>query len=118
MAILYVLIAISALSVMGGDELAGQDGPLAAVMQQVGGSSWATFLIVVALFATSKTIMSNLLGSSRLLFDVARDSEISWLQRLTAVNEKTGTPIYAIIFITIGVIVLRCHWQPKTGGES
>ena len=73
-------------------------------MEQIGGSSWATFLIVVALFATSKTIMSNLLGSSRLLFDVARDSQISWLQRLTAVNEKTGTPIYAIIFITTGVI--------------
>ena len=98
--VLYVAIAISAVSVISADKLAEVDGPLATVIEQKAGSTWVTIIVAVALFATSKTILSNLIGTSRLLYDVARDTGIGWLKRLTHVNATTDTPIPAIILIT------------------
>lgn len=100
----YLAVAVSAVSVLGADELSQEQGPLAAVLRQSAGSGWATGIVVVALFATSKTILSNILGTSRLIYDIARDGDIHWLRRLTKVNEKTDTPIVAII--CIGLIAM------------
>jgi len=103
--VIYLLIAVSAVSALDWNKLANSKGPLAQVMGTVAGKTWVTALIVVALFATSKTILSNILGSSRLLYDVARDSDIKWLQRIANVNASTNTPIRAIIAIA-GVTIL------------
>lgn len=102
--IVYVLIAISAVNVMPPTSLAKSEGPLAEVLQNVAGKSWTTALIVVALFATSKTILSNILGGSRLLFDIARDSGFNSLNKLTKVDKERGTPTFAIISIATVVI--------------
>ncbi|PHK99628.1 hypothetical protein CGL56_00845 [Neolewinella marina] len=99
--LVYLLVAVSAVSVLPPEELAQESGPLAAVLRRSAGAGWATAIVVVALFATSKTILSNILGTSRLLYDVARDGGMSWLQRLTRVNRKTGTPLPAILLITL-----------------
>ncbi|THH41576.1 APC family permease [Neolewinella litorea] len=99
--LIYLLIAVSAVSVIPPDDLARESGPLAAVLRRSAGAGWATAIVVVALFATSKTILSNILGTSRLLYDVARDGGMPWLQRLTQVNESTGTPLLATLLITL-----------------
>ena len=99
--VVYLLIAISAVSVLPTEQLAKSNGPLAEVMSTVAGPGWVTALVVVALFATSKTVLSNILGSSRLLFDVARDSSFKWMQKLTTVDEKRGTPTFSIIAISV-----------------
>jgi len=101
--VIYVLIAISSVSVLDAQKLAESDGPLAQVLQTVAGQAWVTGLIVVALFATSKTILSNILGGSRLLYDVARDSDIKWLKKLT-ILDSTNTPRFAIIAICAAVV--------------
>jgi len=102
---LYVLIAISAVSVESWDKLASSNGPLADVIEKKLGSTGALILIIVALFATSKTILSNMLGASRLLFDIARDSGHKMMERLTATNPQTGTPLFAIGAIGIVTIL-------------
>lgn len=99
--VIYVLIAISAVSVLDWQKLAESNGPLAAVIQTKLGSIGATILVIVALFATSKTILSNILGTSRLLYDVARDSEINWLKKFTTISGFGNVPNYAIIAIAI-----------------
>ncbi len=99
--LVYVLIAICSLSVMGADQLSSSKGPLAAVMESKTGRIGSTILVAVALFATSKTILSNILGTSRLLFDIARDSEVSWLQKFTTISGIGNAPNYAIIAISI-----------------
>jgi APA family basic amino acid/polyamine antiporter len=71
----------------------------------VAGRAWVTALIVVALFATSKTILSNILGASRLLYDIARDSGFKWLSKLTSVDEERGTPAFAIIVVSALVVL-------------
>ncbi|WP_235298890.1 APC family permease [Portibacter marinus] len=99
--VFYVLIAICSVSTLGWEELSSSNGPLAAVIESQWGAIGATILVIVALFATSKTILSNILGTSRLLYDVARDSDISWLKRFTTLSGIGNTPNYAIISISI-----------------
>ncbi|MBZ9787625.1 APC family permease [Psychroflexus sp. CAK57W] len=102
--IIYVLIAISAVSVLDWNKLAQTGGPLAAVAQTKLGTIGATGLVVIALFATSKTILSNILGTSRLLYDVARDSDIAWLKKFTTISGIGNAPNYAIIAIALVAI--------------
>ncbi|GGD93841.1 APC family permease [Planktosalinus lacus] len=97
--ILYVFIAISALGTLHWKTLSTSGGPLAEVIESEIGSVGATLLIVVALFATSKTILSNILGTSRLFYDVARDSKIANLKKLTILLGPGKTPVYAIALI-------------------
>lgn len=102
--LVYILIAFSAICVMDASQLAKKSGPLAAVIESKMGTIGATILVVVALFATSKTILSNILGTSRLLFDVARDTEIKWLRKFTTISGIGNAPNYAIFAITLLVI--------------
>tara|TARA_R110000850_G_scaffold268138_1_gene399464 strand:+ start:57450 stop:58679 length:1230 start_codon:yes stop_codon:yes gene_type:complete len=103
--IVYVLIAISALGTLDWKTLANAEGPLAAVIESEMGSIGANLLIVVALFATSKTILTNILGTSRLLFDVARDSKTDWMKKLTTLSGPGNAPLYAIGLITLVSII-------------
>ena len=99
--VIYVLIAVSAVSVLDWQSLAKSNGPLAEVVEVKLGSIGATGLVVVALFATSKTILSNILGTSRLLFDVARDSDVEWMKKFTTISGFGNVPNYAIIAIAL-----------------
>lgn len=99
--VVYLLVAVAAASALGADELAASAGPLAEIMRAEAGSAWATAIVTVALFATSKTILSNLLGTSRLLYDVSRDADIGWLERLTKINPATNTPLRAVVCVTV-----------------
>lgn len=102
--VIYVLIAISSVSVLGWKDLSNSNGPLAAVIESKLGTIGATALVVIALFATSKTILSNILGTSRLLYDVSRDSEIKWLRKFTTISNIGNAPNYAILAISIVAI--------------
>lgn len=102
--LVYVLIAISAVSVLGWKELANSNGPLAAVIEAKLGTWGSTSLVFIALFATSKTILSNILGTSRLLYDVARDSNKDWLKKFTTISGIGNAPNYAIIAISLVAI--------------
>ncbi|MAU70604.1 MAG: hypothetical protein CML04_00780 [Pseudozobellia sp.] len=103
--IIYVAIAISSLSTFSAEELSKKEGPLAAVIESQWGQIGGIILVVVALFATSKTILSNILGTSRLLYDVARDSEIKWLKKFTTLEGfGQNTPNYAIAAIALTTI--------------
>lgn len=99
--VVYLAVAVAAVSALGPDELSQSAGPLAEIMETQASATWATAIIAVALFATSKTILSNLLGTSRLLYDVSRDNEIGWLERLTQINGRTQTPVLAIVAVTL-----------------
>ncbi|WP_034258240.1 APC family permease [Altibacter lentus] len=108
--VIYVMIAVSAISTFGAEELSQKKGPLASVLESQWGAVGGTVLVIVALFATSKTVLSNLLGTSRLLYDIARDSKISWLKKFTTLSGwGKNTPNYAIgalalITIAFGLI--------------
>lgn len=112
--VLYVLIAISAVSVMDWQELSQSSGPLAAVIEAKLGNIGATILVFVALFATSKTILSNILGTSRLLYDVARDSDINWLKKFTTISGIGNAPNYAIFAVALVTMAFGLIGNLKT----
>ncbi|MDX1689391.1 MAG: APC family permease [Acidimicrobiia bacterium] len=102
--VVYIAVAIAAVSALGSERLADSPGPLAEIMRAEAGAAWSAAIVVVALFATSKTILSNLLGASRLAFDVARDTGAEWLERVNRVNGVTGTPMVSILLVTLAAI--------------
>lgn len=99
--LVYVSIAVSAVSVLDWEKLSNSSGPLAAVIEEKLGTWGATSLVIIALFATSKTILSNILGTSRLIYDVARDSEKSFLKKFTTISGIGNAPNYAILAISL-----------------
>lgn len=102
--VVYLLVAVAAVSSLGPDDLASSSGPLAEIMESQAGSAWATAIIVVALFATSKTILSNILGTSRLLYDVSRDNDYGTLRSLTRISATTRTPLGAVLVVSLAAM--------------
>ncbi len=100
--VIYLLVAVSAVSLLPAKELAGESGPLSAVMDSAAGRWGAVTLTVIALFATSKTIMTNMMGGSRLLMDMGRD--IAWLSFFRTVLPKVHTPVFAIALMVVDTI--------------
>ncbi len=103
--VMYVLVAVSTVNLIPWEDLAGSGSPLALAVKGSTGKTGVTILVVVALFATANSILTNILGTARLVFDVARDTEISWMQKLAYIPKKFNTPVYATIAIVIAVIL-------------
>ncbi|MDZ4845124.1 MAG: amino acid permease [Chitinophagales bacterium] len=75
--VIYTLIAICVVSAIPWRELGASESPLADVVRNRFGKTGAMVIVVIALFSTSNTILSNMLGSSRALFNMARGSSFS-----------------------------------------
>lgn len=92
--VIYALVAISAVSILDHESLAETKGPLSAVMREAWGPIGGVGITIIALFATSKTVLTNVMGNSRLLMDVARDHKK--LSFLAFVAPKVHTPVVAL----------------------
>ncbi len=98
-AIVYLAVAVSAVSALDYKELANASGPLAAVAQSRFGRAGIIAISVIALFATSNTILSNMLGSSRVLLNMSRETPL--LARFSRVSAKRKTPVAALVLILV-----------------
>ncbi len=96
--IVYLLVAISAVSALPSQELSTSTSPLSDITERGLGSTAALIIIIIALFSTSNTILSNMLGSSRVIFDMSKEFKI--LSRFGSVS-KRQTPYAALILILI-----------------
>lgn len=97
--VFYVVVAVAAVSIVDHERLAEARGPLSTVLSEAWGSTGATVITVIALFATSKTVLTNVMGNSRLVMDVARDHDrLSWLAYI-APNVRTPVVALALIFM-------------------
>ncbi len=90
---LYVMLQIVAQGVLG-PALVGNDAPLAAVAELVvaGGGG---FLVLTAAVSLVGVLQGDLLGSSRLLYALARDGFLP--ASLATVRGNSRAPMYAII---------------------
>jgi len=101
--ILYVLVAISAVSVLPWQELAASKAPLADAVGTVFGPSVYNAIGMIALFATGNTVLFMLLAGSRLLYGMADSGALP--KGLAFVNER-GVPLYATIAISTITYIL------------
>lgn len=94
---LYGLVAVAAVSAVPPTELAAGHSPLAAVIATRHGRIGVAAISVIALFSTSNSILSNMLGSSRVLRGMTERRPR--LAALARVWPRTGTPVIGLALI-------------------
>lgn len=95
----YMLIAVASVSVLTPDKLGATSHPLSDIVATDWGLAGVTIISVIALFSTTNTILSNMLGSSRVLMELGDDNR--WLSFFAYVSPKRKTPVTALIIVAI-----------------
>ncbi|PIN99144.1 MAG: amino acid transporter [Candidatus Diapherotrites archaeon CG10_big_fil_rev_8_21_14_0_10_31_34] len=101
--VLYVLVAISAVSVVPWQELSTSKAPLSLVAEKVFGAEGGLILLIIVLFSTSNTVLLILLAASRIIYGIGEDKEFPHI--IAKIHPKTHTPYIAIILVMICAIV-------------
>jgi amino acid transporter len=96
-AVLYVLVAITAVSVVPYGELAKAPGPLTEVMNRAAPWFPSVVYTLITLFAVANTALVNYITASRLIYGMARQGLLP--QGLGAVHARTRTPHIAILLL-------------------
>jgi APA family basic amino acid/polyamine antiporter len=100
--VIYLIVSIATVSVISPDELAGSKSPLADVVKTRFGQIGLLIITTIALFSTSNTILSNMIGSSRLLLGMSEKNEKNKLLKgLSYVTPKTKVPLFALILAAL-----------------
>ena len=95
--IVYVLVAVSAVSVIGWENLSQSNAPLASVAAAVLGSKAFILLAIIALFSTSNTILITMVATSRMMYGMAKEKSLPKV--LSLIHKRTRTPWVAVLFI-------------------
>lgn len=101
--VLYILVSFSSVSILGWEVLAGSQAPFSQIANVALGSGGGFLLTVIALFATSNTVLLLLLAGSRIVYGMA---EFHSLPRvLGKVHPRTGTPWVSIVVVGLAAVV-------------
>jgi len=100
---LYVAVAVTAVSVLGWQELSRSPAPLAEVVRRATGAHVGVVVGIMALFATANTVLFLLLTSARLTYGMAVAGSLPKV--LSAVHPRRKTPWLATLAtVVIGVV--------------
>jgi basic amino acid/polyamine antiporter, APA family len=103
-AVLYVLVALSVVSVLGWQQLAVSRAPFADVLSATLGPGAAIIIAIIALFATANTALMSMYASSRILYGMAGFSDLTG--SFAWVHPVRRTPWIAILFCGVLSIML------------
>ena len=93
--ILYVLVALTVVSVVPWGELAASEAPLSLVAEKAFSSNAGLALTLIAIISTTNTVLVLLLAVSRRFYGVSMEHCLpNFLHRI---HPKTRTPHYAIV---------------------
>ena len=101
--VLYILVSVSAVSVAGWEILAASPAPFAAVASAAWGADASLLLSVIALFATSNTVLMMMFAASRISYGMARAGALPGF--LAKVNPGRHTPATAILLVSAGAVL-------------
>ena len=109
--VLYVGVAIVAVSVLGVDGLVNSARPLADVMSQTVGDGSAKLMAAIALISTSSTVLLALTSASRMIYGTASSGNLpkvfaSVYQRRTPLPALLASTVVAVAMILFGDISL------------
>ena len=97
--IIYILVAISAVSILGWQALSSSSAPLADVAAKSFGSTAFIILAIIALFSTSNTVLVSLVTTSRMTYGMAEEKGLPKIFAL--VDKKTKTPWFSVLITMI-----------------
>ena len=101
--ILYVSVAVAAISIVGWEALSKSDAPLALAAQVAFGIKAFFVLSVIALFATFNTVLVTLIATSRMLYGMAENHGLPKI--FSQVHKKFQTPWLAVAITGIASTV-------------
>ena len=101
--VLYVAVAVAAVSVIGAGALAGSSRPLADVVAHVLGGRAESFVAVIALVTTTNTSLLALTAASRLTYGMADTGALP--ARVATLSRHSQVPVVAILIVAAGAIV-------------
>ena len=97
--IIYILVAVSAVSILDYKVLGESKAPLADVAASVFGNKAFLALSIIALFSTANTVLLLLVTTSRLTYGMGH--EYKSIKFLSKVNSKRSTPWIAILLVML-----------------
>ena len=97
--LLYVAVAVAAVSVLGSAALATSSRPLAEVMAHVLGARGATVVAVIAVLTTTNTTLLALTAGSRVIYGMAKAGAMP--PALAKVHRRRGTPMHATMIAVL-----------------
>lgn len=103
--VIYVLVAISAVSILNWQKLASSSSPLSDVAVSSLGPMAVILIGIIALFSTSNTILITLVTTSRLLYGMAKKKVLPY--SLALVHKKTRTPWLSVIVLMVITIIFN-----------
>ena len=102
---LYILVTIVAVAAQPYSEFEGQEAGLAAILEDVTGSTWpATVLAAGAIISIFSVTLVVLYGQTRILFAMARDGMLPEI--FHRVNPRTLTPVPNTIIVAVVISLL------------
>jgi APA family basic amino acid/polyamine antiporter len=102
---IYILIAVSAVALVGWENLSSTDAPLALAAEKAFGRTGVTVLSAIALFATSNTVLMMLVAGSRIIFGMARENALPpWLGRVHPLTKTPWVAVILVMLLTVGLI--------------
>ena len=113
--LIYILVAFASISVIDPQILGQSSSPLSDVATAILGSKAGLLLAVIAVLATSNTILLELIAMSRLIYGMSQ-SYVK-LNFLSTVNKFTNTPHFAIIATSIFVALFMLIGNIETVAE-
>ena len=93
--LLYVLVAVAAISVLGWQALGASEAPLADVAAEALGGKALDIVAIIALFSTANTMLLLLVAASRLIYGMASRQALP--RFLAWVHPGLQTPVRAIL---------------------
>lgn len=102
--VIYILVAISAVSIVGWEVLSASKAPLAeAAGKAFFGNSSFLVLAIIALFSTSNTVLMILVTTSRLTYGLAEKQCLP--KQLAIVHQEKRTPWVAIAAVGFAALL-------------
>jgi APA family basic amino acid/polyamine antiporter len=93
--VLYILVAIIAISVVPWNELAQSASPLSDVVTSIMGGKAGMIMAVMALAATGSTVLGLLIGTSRMIYGLAEERSLPRV--FLRLSRKRRAPYVAIL---------------------
>jgi amino acid transporter len=101
--VLYVAVAVAAVSVLGADALAASPRPLADVMAHVLGARGATLVAAIAIVTTTNTTLLAVTAASRVTYGMASTRALP--RPFALVHPTRRTPIRAIVAVALAAAI-------------
>jgi APA family basic amino acid/polyamine antiporter len=96
--VLYVAVAIIAVSVLPWSQLAASNSPLSDIMTSLLGTKAGIMMAVMALAATGSTVIGLLIATSRMIYGMAEQHSMP--QWLLKVSKTRRVPYVSVLIIT------------------